>query len=144
MEFAGKLASFLSQPTSDALLNFQFYNPSSPEGVQKLGTVFGGLLGKGSMQFADDTGGKASINPLTGEFELMGKNLGIGINPSQVDPSAQLKFQFGKAAEQQAFPVMMSEFLKQGMNKPQRSAGRQALEEQLENYRSTNPYWYRP
>jgi hypothetical protein len=143
VEFAGKLASFLSQPTSDALLDFQFYNPNSPEGVQKLGNVFGSLLGKGSMQFSDDTG-KVAINPLTGQFELMGKNFGIGINPNQMDPSAQLKFQFGKAAEKPSPPVMMSQFLSEGIKEPSPSAGRQELEQQLERYRSTNPYWYRP
>ncbi len=143
MEFAGKLASFLSQPTNDALLNFQFYNPNSPENVQKLGSTFGGFLGKGSMQFADETG-RAAINPLTGDFEVMGKNFGIGIKPNQMDPSAQLKFQFGKAAEKPLPPAMMSQFLNEGESRPSLSAGRQALEEQLEKYRSTNPHWYRP
>lgn len=143
MDFAGKLAGFLSQPTANELLNFQMYNPNSPRDVQNLGSVFGSLIGKGPMQLSDNTG-RVSINPMTGDFELMGKNLGVGLSPNPIDPSAQVKFQFGKVSEQQSPPVMMSEFLNQGMGEPQMSAGRQALEEQLKNYRSTNPYWYRP
>ena len=93
------------------------------------------------MNFSDETG-KASLNPLTGQFELMGKNFGIGLSANQFNPSAELKFQFGK--QDQTMPVMMEEFMQEGLQAPGISPARQELEQNLEQYKSNNPYWYRP
>lgn len=140
--FFNKLAGAWSGPVGDALLNFQLYNPNSPADLQKFGSVFGSLLNKGAMTFNDDTG-RASLNPMTGDFEIMGKNLGFAISPNPMDPSAQLKFQFGKTTETPKDPVMMMDFLNPVIA-PGISPAREALEKQLESYRSNNPYWYRP
>lgn len=139
--FVNKLAGSWAPAVGDALTNYQFYNPAAPEEGQKLGSVFGSLLGKGSMRFGDETG-TASLNPLTGQFEIMGKNFGIGLNPNRFDPSAEFRFQFGKS--NQVMPVMMDEFLQGDFNAPGMSPARQELEQNLEQYRTNNPYWYRP
>jgi hypothetical protein len=122
-------------------LNTQLYNPASPGELQSIGNVFGSLIGKGSMRFTDDTG-SASLNPLTGQFEVMGKNFGLGITPNPNDLSAELKFQFGR--EQSQFPGMMNEFLQQGAEQPMTSAARAEFENQMNRYTTNNPYWYRP
>jgi len=142
--FGTRLAGAFAKPVGDALLNYQFYNPLAPKDVQNLGGLFGSLLGKGAMRFQDESGESVSLNPLTGEFELMGNNFGIGINPNQFDPSAQIKFQFGKGTKPQDGPKMMNEFINSGNNQPMISPARQALEDQLNNYRTNNPFWYRP
>jgi hypothetical protein len=105
--------------------------------------VFGSLIGKGSLNVSDDTG-SFSVNPLTGQFDLMGKNFGIGVNANSFDPSAEVKFRFGKAAEPGNNPVMMSSFLNESMPQQGLSAGRAEMEEHLNRYRSNNPYYYRP
>ena len=141
--FISKLAGRLQGPIQDALLNYQLYNPASPNDVQKLGNVFGSLIGKGSLNVLDDTG-SFSVNPLTGQFDLMGKNFGIGVNANSFDPSAEVKFRFGKAAEPGSNPVMMSSFLNESMPQQGLSAGRAEMEEHLNRYKSNNPYYYRP
>ena len=141
--FISKLAGKFQGPMQDALLNYQLYNPASPNDVQKLGNVFGSLIGKGSLNVSDDTG-SFSVNPLTGQFDLMGKNFGIGVNANSFDPSAEVKFRFGKAAEPGNNPVMMSSFLNESMPQQGLSAGRAEMEEHLNRYRSNNPYYYRP
>lgn len=143
MDFLNKLAGKFSGPISDTLLNYQLYNPRSPKDLQNVGGLFGSFLGKGAFNLQDETG-RASINPMTGEFELMGKNFGIGLNPNQFDLSAQLKFQFGKTAEDQKPATMMSQFLQEEQRVPSQSAGRQALDQQLQEYMINNPNWYRP
>jgi len=142
--FGQRLAGAFAQPVADILLNNQFYNPAAPQDLRNAGSLFGSLLGKGAMNLQDESGGSASLNPLTGEFELMGNNFGIGINPNQFDPSAQVKFQFGKGVKPQAEPRMMNEFIGGDNNQPVISPARQALEDQLDNYRTNNPFWYRP
>ena len=72
----------------------------------------------------------------------MGKNFGIGINANRFDPGAQIKFQFGK--QKSTIPGMMNQFLEQGLEAPGMSPARQELEQNLEQYQSNNPYWYRP
>ena len=139
--FGQRLAGAWSQPLQDAMLNTQLYNPASPPELQTIGNTFGSLLGKGAMRFGDNTG-TASLNPLTGQFELMGKNIGLGITPNPINPSAELKFQFGK--NQAQFPNMMDQFLQQGVEQPMPSAGRAELENQMNQYTTNNPYWYRP
>jgi hypothetical protein len=143
--FISKLAGKFQRPMQDTLLNYQLYNPGSPSDVQKLGNVFGSLIGKGSINAVDDTG-SFSVNPLTGQLDLMGKNFGIGINANSFDPSAQVKFRFGKAAETKPMsnPVMMSSFLNESMPQQGLSAGSAEMEEHLNRYRSNNPYYYRP
>ena len=141
--FGTRLAGAFAQPVGDALMNYQFYNPLAPNDVQNLGGLFGSFLGKGAMRFQDESG-SVSLNPLTGEFELMGKNFGVGINPNQFDPSAQIKFQFGKNEPKMFGPQMMNEFLQSGMKQQTVSPARQELENQLEQYRFNNPTWYRP
>ena len=141
--FVSKLAGRLQGPMQDAMLNYQLYNPASPNEVQKLGNVFGSLIGKGSLDVSDDTG-SFSVNPLTGQFDLMGKNFGIGVNANSFDPSAEVKFRFGKAAEPGSNPVMMSSFLNESMPQQGLSAGRAEMEKHLDRYRSNNPYYYRP
>lgn len=74
----------------------------------------------------------------------MGKNLGLGVSANQYDPGAQLKFRFGKAAEQPIPPQMMFGFLNELNMKPTVSPAKQELETQLDAYRSNNPYYYRP
>ena len=140
--FINKLAGRVQGPMQDAMLNYQLYNPASPNEVQKLGNVFGSLIGKGSLNVSDDTG-SLSVNPLTGQFDLMGKNFGIGVNANSFDPSAEVKFRFGKAAEPGSSPVMMSSFLNESMPQQGLSAGRAEMEEHLDRYRSNNPYYYR-
>ena len=139
--FVNRLAGSWSPHVTSALSNYQFHNPTAPGEVQQLGNVFGSLLNKGAMTFNDDTG-TASINPSTGQLELMGKNFGIGINANRFDPGAQIKFQFGK--QELTEPGMMNQFLEQGLEAPGMSPARQELEQNLEQYQSNNPYWYRP
>jgi hypothetical protein len=141
--FISKLAGRLQGPMQDALLNYQLYNSASPNDVQKLGNVFGSLIGKGSLNVSDDTG-SFSVNPLTGQFDLMGKNFGIGVNANSFDPSAEVRFRFGKAAEPGSNPVMMSSFLNESMPQQELSAGRAEMEKHLNRYKSNNPYYYRP
>jgi hypothetical protein len=141
--FISKLAGKFQGPMQDALLNYQLYNPASSNDVQKLGNVFGSLIGKGSLNVSDDTG-SFSVNPLTGQFDLMGKNFGIGVNANSFDPSAEVKFRFGKAAEPGSNPVMMSSFLNENMPQQGLSAGRAEMEEHLNRYKFNNPYYYRP
>jgi len=142
--FGQRLAGEFAQPLADILLNNQFYNPAAPQDLRNVGSLFGSLLGKGAMRFQDESGGSVSLNPLTGEFELMGNNFGININPNQFDPSAQIKFQFGKGVKPQDGPRMMNDFRGGSNNQPVISPARQALEDQLDNYRTNNPFWYRP
>ena len=137
--FTSKLAGSFAPAISDALLNYQFANPSSPEDLQKVGNVFQSLLGKGSLNFQDKTG-RAGLNPFTGQFEAMGKNLGIGLNP--MDRGVELKFQFGKNQAEFTPPMMMNQFL-QGNQNIEVSPARAELEQQLNDYRNTNPSWYR-
>ena len=139
--FANKLAGAWAPRIDEALVNYQFYNPTAPQEVQQLGSVFGSLVNQGAMSFGNDTG-RVSINPTTGGLEIMGKNFGIGLNANSVDPSAELKFQFGK--EDRMMPTMMNDFMQQGVKAPGMSPARQELEQNLEQYQSTNPYWYRP
>ena len=141
--FLNKLAGKWQGPMQDALLNYQLYNPASPNEVQKLGNVFGSLIGKGPLNVSDDTG-SFSVNPLTGQFDLMGKNFGIGVNANSFDPRAEVKFRFGKAAEPKSNPMMMSSFLNESMPQQGLSAGRAEAEEHLNKYRANNPYYYRP
>ena len=141
--FLSKLAGRLKEPVQDALLNYQLYNPTSPNEVQKLGNVFGSLIGKGPLNVSDDTG-SFSVNPFTGQFNLMGKNFGIGVNANVFDPSAEVNFRFGKAAEPGSNPVMMSSFLNESMPTQSLSAGRAEMEEYLNRYKTNNPYYYRP
>jgi hypothetical protein len=138
-KFAGAYAKVIEP----ALFNLSNYNAQSPREVQQLGSLFGSLLGKGSINFNDDTG-NVNINPLTGQIEMMGKNFGVGFSANKFDPSAELKFQFGKAANQRFNPIMMQQFLNEGSMQQGISPGRQAMEEQVDQYRSNNPYWYRP
>ena len=142
--FGERLAGAFAQPVADILLNNQLYNPAAPQDLKTVGSLFGSLLGKGAMRLQDESGGSASLNPLTGEFELMENNLGIAINPNQFDPSAQIKFQFGKGVKPQDEPKMMNEFLGSGNNQSKISPARQFLENQLETYRTNNPSFYRP
>jgi len=141
--FLNKLAGRLQEPVQNALLNYQLYNLASPNEVQKLGNVFGSLIGKGALNVSDDTG-SFSVNPLTGQFDLMGKNFGIGVNANSFNPSAEIKFRFGKAAEPKSNPVMMSSFLNENMPTQGLSPGRIELEEHLNRYKANNPYYYRP
>ena len=140
-DFINRLAGAWKPSIDQALFNAQFYNPSSPGQLQQVGNAFGSLLGKGPMQFQDETG-SVSVNPLTGQFEAMGKNFGIGFTPNKYNPSAEVKFKFG--GPQPSYPGMMNQFLGEGQGYPQMSPARQELEEQLNQYRSSNPYWYRP
>jgi hypothetical protein len=141
--FLNKLAGKWQGPMQDALLNYQLYNPASPNEVQKLGNVFGSLIGKGPLNISDDTG-SFSVNPLTGQFDLMGKNFGIGVNANSFDPSAEVRFRFGKAAEPKSNPTIMSSFLNESMPQQELSAGRAKAEEHLNKYMANNPYYYRP
>jgi hypothetical protein len=141
--FLSKFAGRLQGPVQDSLLNYQLYNPASPNEVQKLGNLFGSLIGKGSLNVSSDTG-SFSVNPLTGQFDLMGRNFGIGVNANSFDPSAEIKFRFGKAAEPGNNPIMMSSFLNESMPQKGLSAGRAEMEEHLNRYKANNPYYYRP
>lgn len=139
--FVNKLAGAWSQPLTDALLNYQFYNPNAPQGLQQAGNLFGSLIGKGSINLNDETG-NVSLNPLTGQIEIMGKNLGFGFSANQMNPSAELKFRVGQ--EERQIPMMMNEFMQQGIGMPSSSPAREELEQNLKQYRSNNQYWYRP
>jgi len=137
--FIPRLAGSFAPAIGDALLNYQFANPSSPEDLQKLGNAFQSLLGKGSLNFQDETG-TAGLNPFTGQLEAMGKNIGVGLNP--MDKGVELKFRFGKNQSDFTPPVMMNQFL-QGNQNIEVSPARAELEQQLEQYRNTNSSWYR-
>lgn len=137
--FSSRLAGAFAPRINDVLLNYQFTNPSSPEDLQKVGNAFQSFLGKGSLNFQDETG-TAGLNPYTGQFEAMGKNLGIGFNP--LDKGVELKFRFGKDPKDFTPPTMMNRFL-QGNQDIEVSPARAELEQQLNDYRNTNPSWYR-
>lgn len=139
--FINKLAGGWKPGIDQAMFNAQFYNTSSPGEVQQLGNAFGALLGKGPMRFQDETG-SVSINPLTGQLEAMGKNFGVGFTANKYNPSAEFKFKFG--GPQYSYPGMMNQFLGEGQEYQQMSPAKQELEQQLNQYRSENPYWYRP
>lgn len=139
--FGSNLAGSWAPRIGEALVDYQFYNPVMPQEGQQLGSLFGSLINKGSMSFGDETG-TVGLNPTTGQLEVMGKNFGIGLNANQFNPSAELKFQFGK--QNPMMPRMMDEFLQQGIEAPGMSPARQELEQNLEQYKTNNPYWYRP
>ena len=139
--FGAKLAGAWAPRVSDALFHYQFNNPSAPSDLKQAGNLVGSILGRGAMNFSDDTG-NVSVNPTTGQLEVMGNNFGFGINANSIDPSAEVKFKFGN--KQQGVPVMMNDFLQGDQQVVPISPARQELENTLNTYRTTNPYWYRP
>ena len=140
--FINKLAGSWSPAIKDALFSTQFNNPMSPSGVQQLGNVFGSLLNRGSLEFKDDTG-SVNLNPLTGEFGVMGNTFGLNIGV--IDPSIQARFRFGAKPQ----PIKTSnQFLGPGGDKYRVESpltpAQQLREETIYNYQQSNPHWYRP
>jgi len=140
--FGTRLAGTWGPALKDTLLSTQFNNPSAPADVQQLGNAFGALLNRGSMEFKDDTG-SVNLNPMTGQFGLMGNN--FGLNAGVADPSIEARFRFG------AKPQMMqpsNSILGPGGDSydvvSPLSPAQQLREETIYNYQQTNPQWYRP
>ncbi len=145
--FINQLAGKWSPAINDALLNTQFNNPESPRGVQQLGNLFGSVLGRGSIQLGDQTG-TVGINPMTGQFDLMGRNFGLGFQPGR-DPMGQVRFQFGRSAGSIPDSELGTPRFGYGpgleeQQEYKQSPAKAELEEQLSQYRKSNSYWYRP
>jgi hypothetical protein len=140
--FGQRLAGAWKPGVENALYSTQFNNPFAPQEVQQLGNVFQSVLNRGALQFKDDTG-TVSLNPSSGQLELMGKNFGIGIGAR--DPSAQLLFKFGGnpvdvTPSQSVIGYGGDRYDVQSPLSP----AQQLRDEAVYNYQQSNPYWYRP
>ena len=140
--FGAKLAGTWGPVLKDTLLSTQFNNPEAPAEVQQLGNAFGALLNRGSLEFKDDTG-SVNLNPMTGQFGVMGNNLGL--NVGVVDPSVELRFRFGAKPENFNQPGKFTGLDDNVSNVvPLLSPAQQLREETIYNYRQSNPDWHRP
>jgi hypothetical protein len=140
--FGQRLAGSWGPAIGNALSDVQFNNPFASKGVQQLGNVFQSVFNRGALKFEDDTG-TASLNPTSGQLELMGKNFGIGIGAK--DPSAQLLFKFaGQPVNVTPSQSMIGYGGDQFTVQSPLNPAQQLREEAIYNYQQSNPYWYRP
>jgi hypothetical protein len=140
--FGTRLAGAWGPALKDTLLSTQFNNPSAPADVQQLGNVFGSLLNRGSMEFKDDTG-SVNLNPMTGQFGVMGNNFGLNVGVN--DPSIEARFRFGAKPQvmQQSNAILGPGGDTYDVVSPL-SPAQQLREETIYNYQQSNPQWYRP